>query len=174
MRVISEVGESISRLKRKLINWEKVPLDVRIGEGESHQATIRFTNYKQEEIEQFFITYINPSVKNAFLGVQLSGINKDVLKKIYYKDILYFEALGDRLYAYTQSDAYLIKHKLYEIEDVHSSFIRINKSMVVNILAVDKISPSLNSKLTLWLTDGQDLEVSRKYRKEFLKYLEET
>lgn len=63
----------------------------------------------------------------------------------------------------------MIKNKLYEVEEISPSFVRINKSNVVNVLAVDKISPSLNSHLTLWLTDGQDLEVSRKYKKNIFE-----
>ncbi|MBC1480335.1 LytTR family DNA-binding domain-containing protein [Listeria seeligeri] len=90
-----------------------------------------------------------------------------------FSDIYYFEAIQSRLYAYTQESAYLIKCKLYEIEDLNPIFIRINKSTVINILFVGRVRPLINSKLQVELLDGQDLEVNRKYRKNFLNYLEE-
>lgn len=173
MKIFSELDDNITKLEKKLKSWDSVPLDVCLTQGKKQQATLEFMNYSQSEIEAFFGSYIISTVKEAFLGVQVSGVNKDTYKKVLFKDILYFEAIGDKLFAYTKKEAFLIKNKLYEVEEISPSFVRINKSNVVNVLAVDKISPSLNSHLILWLTDGQDLEVSRKYKKIFLNYLEE-
>lgn len=66
-----------------------------------------------------------------------------------------------------------LKNKLYEIEEFSKLYVRISKSFIVNILVVEKIYPSLNGKFIIELTDGQNLTVSRKYKKQFLEYLED-
>ncbi|WP_271001996.1 LytTR family DNA-binding domain-containing protein [Listeria seeligeri] len=164
-----------SSIKHKLVKWAHVPVDLHINNDttKKRNATFLFDNYSEEDVIQFLEEYIVSSVGNNFYGIQLKGIRQGELTKVLFSDIYYFEAIQSRLYAYTQESAYLIKCKLYEIEDFNPIFIRINKSTVINILFVGKVRPLINSKLQIELLDGQDLEVNRKYRKKFLNYLEE-
>ena len=87
-------------------------------------------------------------------------------------DIPYFEGIGDKVYAYSSDMTVLLKNRLYEVEEFSRFYVRISKSFVVNILAVEKILPALNGKILIALSDGQELVVTRKYKKQFLEYLE--
>ncbi|HDR7210522.1 TPA: LytTR family transcriptional regulator, partial [Bacillus cytotoxicus] len=89
-----------------------------------------------------------------------------------FEDILYFEAIQEKVFFYTCNSAYQLKMRLYEVQEIHPMFIRINKSITVNIFSVNKVLPSLNGRLMIELSDGQELEVSRRFSKDFKEYLE--
>mgnify|MGYP000268301180 CR=1 FL=1 len=85
--------------------------------------------------------------------------------------IAYIRACGNDTFAHTaDGGAYKIKPKLYELEDgiLPRSFIRINKSEIVNIKHVQKIIPMFKGKLVLTLQGfPQGVDVSRNYVKSF-------
>ena len=85
--------------------------------------------------------------------------------------IAYIRACGNDTYAHTaDGDTYRIKHKLYELEDgiLPRSFVRINKSEIVNIKHIQKIIPMFKGKLVLTLQGcPQGVDISRNYVKSF-------
>ena len=89
-------------------------------------------------------------------------------------DISYFEAEGNYAYCLTAGRKLRVKNKMYELEVtlLEQGFIRISKSLIVNIMNVAEITPWFGSRLLLKLKGGQEIEVSRNYVKGFKEFLE--
>ncbi|MBQ9990548.1 MAG: LytTR family transcriptional regulator DNA-binding domain-containing protein [Lachnospiraceae bacterium] len=88
-------------------------------------------------------------------------------------DVLYFEAVDNRTFLYTQAEVMEIKQRLYELELVlsHGDFIRISKSQIVNIQKISSLRPEINRTILLTMCNEEQLFVSRKYVKAFRKQL---
>ncbi len=82
-----------------------------------------------------------------------------------FSSILYFEAVDRFVFAYTSSEILKVRHTLYELEDECQAkgFIRISKSVIVNLNAVKRISPDEGRRLRLHLTNGETVIVSRNF-----------
>ena len=94
-------------------------------------------------------------------------------KSLESRHIQYFIVEGDDIVAVSGKKRYIIKMKLYEIENqlVDKRFIRVSKYALVNLNKIDYIKPALNSKLTLLMKNGDEVEVNRHYYKSFKKTL---
>lgn len=91
-------------------------------------------------------------------------------------DVAYFEADNNKTFAHIDNATYEVRHKLYEIESIgfYKGFIRINKGVVVNINFVLSVEPEFSGNYTLYLTNYKtQLTISRKYIKDFRKYVME-
>ncbi len=105
----------------------------------------------------------------------LTGSRNNTYRIIPVKDILFFRADGNYVYAVTAEYVYEIKYRLYELEEKfrHGNFIRTGKSYIVNIMKVREIIPWFGSRLLLRIKDSDHrIEVSRNYIKSFKQYLE--
>jgi len=62
-----------------------------------------------------------------------------------------------------------VREKLYHFEVKHYNgvFVRVNKSQVINLTKIKKISPQINSRLKLTLSNGEVVYVTRTYIREF-------
>lgn len=80
-------------------------------------------------------------------------------------DVLYFESVDNHTFLYTQEDVMEIKQRLYELEETLSDkdFIRISKSLIVNINKIRSLKPELNRTILLTMCNGELLYISRKY-----------
>lgn len=91
-------------------------------------------------------------------------------------EVVYFEADNNKVYAHIASEAYDVHHKLYELEILCrlKGFIRINKGVIVNINYVSSVEAEFSGNFRLNLKDSNiPLTLSRKYVKEFRKYIME-
>lgn len=111
------------------------------------------------------------NTKNVIIGRKPDSDKFEILA---YEDILYFEADGNYVYGITAKDKFRVKNKLFELETSlgEQGFIRIGKSLLVNIMNVTEIIPWFGSRLLLKLKNKQELQVSRNYVKEFKEFLE--
>ncbi|MCR5556055.1 MAG: LytTR family transcriptional regulator DNA-binding domain-containing protein [Butyrivibrio sp.] len=89
------------------------------------------------------------------------------------RDILYFDAADDHVFAYTKGNCFDTKKKLFEIEELlsDSAFLRISKNAIVNIRAIDHLSPEFNGRFIASLKNGEDIIISRGYVPELKKKL---
>jgi len=80
-------------------------------------------------------------------------------------DLFYAESVDDRLFLYTAADSYEIRMKLYELEDLlkNRGFLRISKSMIVNLMKITFVRPALNGRFSAVLKNGEEVIISRKY-----------
>ena len=88
-------------------------------------------------------------------------------------DIFYVESVDDRTFIYLSGDCYETAHKLYELEGILNErrFIRISKSVIVNLLKIECVKPALNGRYLCHLKNGEDVIISRKYVPKFKEKL---
>ena len=126
---------------------------------------------------------INENIRH--IEARLMDITKCTPLIIFYKDnkeyylelrdILFFETNDFNVYAHTKDDVYLIKYRLYELENIMPrNFIRISKSAVVNMSNILAISNSFgSSNLIEFNKSHKQVYVSRRYIKTLKNGLEE-
>lgn len=80
-------------------------------------------------------------------------------------DVLYFESVDNRTFAYTEDDVLEVRQRLYELENILSGkdFIRISKSQIVNINKIKSLKPEINRTILATMCSGERLYISRKY-----------
>lgn len=88
-------------------------------------------------------------------------------------DVLYFESVDNHTFLYTQDDVMEIKQRLYELEEILSDkdFIRISKSIIVNINKIKSLKPEINRTILVTMCNGEFLHISRKYVQSVRKLL---
>lgn len=81
------------------------------------------------------------------------------------KEVCYFESVDNKVYACCEKKVFEIKQKLYELEEIYkqTNFVRISKSMIVNISKVSKIVPMFNGRLEGVLCNGEKVIITRQY-----------
>ena len=96
-------------------------------------------------------------------------------KMIFYKgtqeyylpleEILFFETDGEQIHAHTASDAFRVKHRLYELEDMLPHyFIRAAKGTIVNTAQIYAIDRNLTSSSHVkFVGTHKHIYVSRHY-----------
>ncbi len=109
------------------------------------------------------------------------GVSKDTMAvyanesilMVPIRDILYFDATDNRVFAYTRDNCFETRKKLFEIEELlaNSSFLRISKNAIVNIKSIDHLSPEFNGRFIASLKNGEDIIISRGYVPELKKKL---
>lgn len=104
---------------------------------------------------------------------QLTGTVDDRLYEIAVSDIFYIESVDNKGFIYTENKVYETRQKLYELEEIlkEKHFLRVSKSMLLNLMKVDFIKPSLNSRFIAVLYSGEQVVISRKYVSELKKTL---
>lgn len=95
------------------------------------------------------------------------GENKERYQ-IKVSDILYFEAVGELVFAYTEKQVYEIKMRLYQVEENTrgNKMVRGSKSIVVNLRHIESVRPALNGRLYATMANGEEILISRQYAKE--------
>ena len=109
------------------------------------------------------LSFIINSLKNGSSKMNFIKDGKIVL--VDKSEILYFESVDDRSFAYTANDVYETKLKLYMIEDEvpATRFFRANKAMIVNISKIESLSPAFGGRFEAVLKSGYRVMVSRAY-----------
>lgn len=81
--------------------------------------------------------------------------------------ILYFEAVGENVFAYTKGNVFEIKLRLYQVEEKveYVSFVRASKSLLVNLKKIVSIAPENGGRGKLKLVNGETVVASRAYMK---------
>ena len=96
---------------------------------------------------------------------KLTGYAEDRIVKLQPKDIYYFEAVDNHIFAYTAKEAYEVHKKLFELEQEyeHTDFLRISKSVIVNISKIAYLKPIFNGRFEAKLKNDEKIIVSRQY-----------
>jgi len=91
------------------------------------------------------------------------------------QDVLFFETSGDNVYAQTADDAFRIKFRLYELEEMLPGyFARAAKSTIINIKHILSVNRSLtSSSLVQFHNSHKKVYVSRLYYQTLKRKLNE-
>ena len=98
-------------------------------------------------------------------GTSLSGINNERVYQFKLENVFYFEAVDERVFAYTKEHTYEMRIRLYELENAYADrhFVRCSKSFIINLMKLESISPALNGRFTAHMKNGEKVIISRQY-----------
>lgn len=133
---------------------------------------------KEEEEVIIQCTEITPLIRDIYSyalakGQEVSAGLEGKLCRIQLEDICYFEAVDEKLFAYTYDRVYDLKMRLYEVENAYKycHFIRCSKSVVLNLMQLEGISPTLNGRFYAHMKNNEKVIISRQYVKEIRRVM---
>lgn len=105
----------------------------------------------------------------------LTGFSDGDKYSIPLENILYIESVDGRTFLYCQDKVYEYKETLTSLDRLllHTSFVRISKSCIMNLNALKCVKSYLNHRMEATLTTGEKLVVSRSYIEHLKKKLED-
>ena len=99
---------------------------------------------------------------------QITVMHNGNFKVLDLEKILYIESVDRKCFVYTEDDVYESASKLYELEQQLGQylFVRLNKACVVNCRTIDSIKTYIDRRLSMTMSNGEQLIVSRQYAPE--------
>ena len=96
---------------------------------------------------------------------QLSGSLDGDEYAVPIADVYYIESVDDHSFLYCESKVYEAKQRLYELEQLLTAkrFLRVSKSVLLNLMKVESIKPAMNGRFSALLKNGEQVIISRKY-----------
>ena len=96
---------------------------------------------------------------------KLTGQADGITHIVPAKDVLYFESVDKKTFFYTADKFFETQMRLYEIEDklADCGFVRIGKSIVVNLKEVTSLKSDVAGKMIATLSNGERAVISRAY-----------
>lgn len=87
--------------------------------------------------------------------------------------IYYIEVVDNKTFLYCKDMVLESKQKLYELEDSLSSsdFLRVSKSVLLNLRKIKSLSPALSGRFEANLDNGERVIISRQYMGDLKKLL---
>lgn len=110
---------------------------------------------------------------NSELG-KITGYIDDTVYSLTLKQILFFETDDRNVYAHTTNNSYLIRYRLYELENgLPDNFLRVSKSSILNIDEILSLTRSVTGNLVQFKETYKTLYVSRRFLKELKNKLDQ-
>lgn len=137
------------------------------------KVNINIISSELEEEVNFNIHNVNEKINEA---IELLTSSKKIIKyllvkkedkhyKVNIDEVFYIESIDRKVFIYTKAETYEISEKLYILEEQLSSnnFLRISKSMLLNINKIYSFYPKLSGNLEALLTNKEKVIISRRY-----------
>ena len=104
------------------------------------------------------------SFVNSRQGI-LTGTADSKQYEIPVSEIFYIESIDRKTFIYTRDMVYETRHKLYVLEEMlqEKLFLRVSKSMLLNLMKVSSIQPAPGARFLAVLHSGEEVLISRKY-----------
>ena len=102
-------------------------------------------------------------IKNHRQKISFQKDSKIVFSEL--SEILYFESVDDKVFAYSADDVLETKSKLYQLEEdfLPQNFLRVNKAVIMNLDKVESLSPAFGGRFEAVLKNGYKVIISRNY-----------
>lgn len=133
-------------------------------------------NIISSELEEEVIFKVHNVQEKVTEAIELLTSSNEVIKHLlgrkeekYYKvnvdEIFYIESIDRKVFIYTKTQTYEISEKLYVLEEqlAGMNFIRISKSLLLNIDKIHSFYPKLSGNLEALLTNNEKVIISRRY-----------
>ncbi|NOW05134.1 LytTR family DNA-binding domain-containing protein [Clostridium beijerinckii] len=133
-------------------------------------------NIISSELEEEVIFNVHNVQEKVTEAIELLTSSNEVIKHLlgrkeekYYKvnvdEIFYIESIDRKVFIYTKTQTYEISEKLYVLEEqlAGMNFIRISKSLLLNIDKIHSFYPKLSGNLEALLTNNEKVIISRRY-----------
>lgn len=103
----------------------------------------------------------------------LMGRNETESRLIRPGEIYYIEIVDRKCYAYLKEEVWKLEEGLLELTKRYEAqgFVRISKSMAVNLYKVKQIKADLNMRMNLVLLNEETIIMNRSYRNDFFRKL---
>ena len=97
----------------------------------------------------------------------LTGFSEKGRYEIAVTELCYIESVEGKTFLYTRDRVYETAYRIYELEELLNAkhFLRISKSMLVNLMKIQSIQPALNGRFSAILRSGEKVMISRSYVK---------
>ncbi len=142
------------------------------------QIKITKTGRDKPELLEIHCHEISDEVREIITFVRsrqgkLTAVADEKQYEIAVTDVFYIESVDNRSFIYTEDKVYETRQRLYELENMlnEKHFLRVSKSVVLNLMKVSSIKPALNSRFTAVLFSGEQVVISRKYAPALKKAL---
>ena len=109
------------------------------------------------------------------VGTQIECYSETGVKRVNISDIYYIESIDKATAVFCENENYRTKYRLYQLyeELADKGFVQISKYCILNMNKMEKIKPLLNSRVEAILSNGKRLFITRKYRFEVKRKLQE-
>jgi len=109
-------------------------------------------------------------LKSSFTLVAYKG---NEIHRVSSADIYYIEVVDNSTFIYCSDQVFDSKQKLYELEELLSGgdFLRISKSVILNMSKIKSLSPALNGRFEAKLDNNEKVIISRQYVGDLKKRL---
>lgn len=136
-----------------------------IGPGEEEQIIIRCRHINDTIMK--FISDLKMEQK------KLVGLKDGNMVMIEPQNVYYFEGVNNKVFIYCKQNVYETKLKLYEVEADYENtdFVRVSKSIIINLSKIKSISPAYSGRFEALLFNGEKVVISRQYVPELKKKL---
>jgi len=134
------------------------------------KITVKEISDKEQELVAIYCYRVDERVRDIISFVKsrqgrLTGNMNGSEYEIPVAEIFYIESVDNRGYIYCKNEVYETKQRLYEVEHYLESreFLRVSKSVVLNLMKVESVKPALNGRFLATLKNGEEVMISRKY-----------
>lgn len=137
----------------------KMQIEIKLDDSYKEPKVIIYTDSVTEEVNELIkkLSVSEPHV--------ITGFRNDNLEIIDHADIIRIFASNGKVYAKTQKDEYVLRQRLYELENRLNKehFIRISNSEIINLKKVRNFDLSFVGTICVSLSDDTVSYVSRRY-----------
>nr|WP_114297924.1 LytTR family DNA-binding domain-containing protein [Anaerobacterium chartisolvens] len=95
------------------------------------------------------------------------------IHRVQPKEIYYIEVVDNKTFLYCEDKVLDSKQKLYELESClsNSDFLRVSKSVLLNLSKIKSLSPALSGRFEATLVNNEKIIISRQYVCDLKKML---
>lgn len=134
-------------------------IEIKIDEKQFEPKVVILTDRMTDEIELLIkkLSEDQPQI--------ISGFKDKILEIIDPQNIFRIYSSNQRVYAATEKNEYVLRLRLYELEERidKSSFVRISNTEIINLKKVKGFDLSFTGTICVTLIDGTTTYVSRRY-----------
>lgn len=138
---------------------DRMQIEIRIDETCKEPKVIIVTNQMTDEIKDL------AEKLSARQATVLAGFKKDTMEVMKTETIERIYAAQGKVYAVTEQGEYMLRLRLYELEErlPGTDFVRISNSEIINLRKVKAFDLSFTGTICVTLTNGTVTYVSRRY-----------
>lgn len=143
-------------------------IEIKIDKSRCEPRIIIETDQITDEIQEIISKLSNSSTR------MLTGFRENTLEILNQQEILRIYAQSGKVLAATTSGEYILRFRLYELEQRldPTCFVRISNSEIINLKKVKGFDLNLAGSIRVTLTDGSVTYVSRRYISKIKQLLE--
>lgn len=133
-------------------------------DGEEDQIIIKCREMTDELI------HLLAMIKSHDTLIAYDGNN---IHRIQPKEIYYIEVVDNKTFLYCKNKVLESKQKLYELDNFlsKSDFLRVSKSVLLNLSKIKTLSPALSGRFEATLSNNEKIIISRQYVSDLKKIL---